>query len=454
MKATTVPGRWIALAAVALAGAVASGCGRRDTDQADVAWDSLDAVLTEVNIISMDTPEVLSGQAVAVRDGRIVWIGSASHVPRNVAAPRIAGGGRYLLPGLADVHVHTSEADLPLFLAAGVTTVLFKHGDSTKLALRAAAARGELLAPRIFTSGPLIAGRTIHWPHAVAGSGTAAATLVRQQAAAGYDFIKVYDFLSADAYEGLAATANDLGMPFVGHVPETVGLAGVIAAGQHCIDHAEQLIYATFGRARSMEARRMELDTVLAALRGQDVCLTSTLFGMKAMMRRGTPWSDSLYSRPEMRFVDPGIREWWSSFRGAEPSEAIFAKRDQFYQAQVALTRQLHEAGTAIVAGSDTPNLLLVPGYSLHDELDVLVADVGLTPFEAIRTATVNAAAALRTADAFGTVSVDKSADLILVDGNPLEDVSRLRRPAGVMLQGQWLDRADLDRALESVASR
>ncbi len=171
-------------------------------------------------------------------------------------------------------------------------------------------------------------------------------------------------------------------------------------------------------------------------------------------MRRGTPWSDSLYSRPEMKLVDLGIRDWWSSFRGAEPSEAILARRDQFYQLQVALTRQLHEAGTAIVAGSDTPNLLLVPGYSLHDELGVLVADVGLTPFEAIRTATVNAAAALQATEVFGTVAVGKSADLILVDGNPLEDVSRLRRPAGVMLQGRWLDRAELDRALESVSSR
>lgn len=449
-----VSGRWTASIALALAGAAASGCGPRDAAHTDVAWDAVDAVFVQVDIISMETEAVLREHAVAIRDGRIAWIGAASDVPGTVAARRIAGAGRYLLPGLADVHVHATEADLPLFLAAGVTTVLFKHGDSTHLALRAAAANGELLAPRILTTGPLIAGRPIHWPHVVAGTGQAAAALVREQAAAGYDYIKVYDFLSADAYEGLAAAARDLGIPFIGHVPDAVGLAGVIAAGQRCIDHAEQLIYGTFGRGRSMEVPLTELDTVVAALRGHDVCLTSTLFGMKAMMRRGTSWSDSLYVRPEMRFVDPGIRDWWSSFRGAEPSEEDLARRDHFYQLQVELTRRLHEAGTAIVAGSDTPNLLLVPGYSLHDELGVLVADVGLTPFEAIHSATVNAAAALGAADEFGTVAAGKSADLILVDGNPLEDLSRLRRPSGVMVRGQWLARADLERILESVASR
>jgi imidazolonepropionase-like amidohydrolase len=411
-------------------------------------WDTVDAIVGNASLVTMESETVLPNRALAIRSGRIVWIGPADAVPTQHDADFIDGQGGYVLPGLIDLHVHAAERDLPLFLAAGVTTVLFKHGAPEVLDWRAAAERGELTSPRIFSTGPLIAGRQIHWPHAIAASADEASALVQEHADAGYDFIKVYDFLSRGAYDGLAATAQRLGVPFLGHIPETVGIEGALAAGQLCVDHAEQLVYAAVGRERSMELRSAEVDSIVERLAGRGACLTTTLFGMKTMMMRGTPWFDSLYTRPEMAWVDAGTREWWNTFRGTVPSAEALARRAHFYESQRHLTKRLFEAGITLVAGTDTPNLLLIPGFALHDELRVLVDEVGLTPFEALQTATTRAATVLGRPTELGSIVPGASADLMVVDGNPLENLNAIRHPRGVMIRGRWYDRQDLRRAL------
>ena len=396
----------------------------------------------------MASDAVLNNRALAIESGRIVWIGPTDAVPEIHQAELIDVRGQYVLPGLIDFHVHAAERDLPLFLAAGITTVLFKHGSPDVLEWRAAAERFDLVSPRIFATGPLIAGREIHWPHTVATSRDEADALVRAHAAAGYDFVKVYDFLTREAYDGLIGAARQLGIPFLGHIPQAVGMEAVLTAGQHCIDHAEQLIYAGVGRERSMEVRTAEVDSIVGRFARDGACLTSTLFGMKVMMMRGTPWFDSLYARPEMALVASGIREWWATFRGAAPSTATLNRRAHFYEAQRYLTTHLFEAGVTLVAGTDTPNLLLIPGYALHDELQVLVDEAGLTPFEALQTATTHAAAMLDLAGELGSLVEGASADLIVTDASPLENLSALRRPVGVMLRGRWYGQRDLDRIL------
>ena len=427
---------------------VAFGCSR---DAPAGGWDGVETVITNVAVVSVETGTVELKRAIAVRDGRIDWIGSALDVPTDIPAAVIDGSNAYVIPGLIDLHVHTEERDFPLYLTAGVTTVLFKHGDTTTLTWRERARRGELLAPRIYTTGPLIAGREIHWPHVVATSAAEADARVREQLAAGYDFIKVYDFLSLAAYRGLAAAATEIGIRFIGHTPDGVGLASVLDAGQHCIDHADQLIYSTHGRQASMEVTAEEATAIAEAFAGHDTCFTSTLFGMKALMARGTSWSDSLYARPEMAFVDQGIRDWWNTFRSGPPSEERLAQRRHFYDAQVALTRALYDVGVTIVAGTDTPNLLLVPGFSIHDELQVLVEDVGLDPASALRTVTISAAEMLGVPGELGKVSEGYVADLVLAGNNPLEGLATLRRPVGVMLSGQWFDSAALGGLIDTV---
>ncbi len=290
-------------------------------------WDGVETVITNVAVVSVEAGTVEPKRAIAVRDGRIDWIGGALDVPTDIPAAVIDGGNAYVIPGLIDLHVHTEERDFPLYLTAGVTTVLFKHGDTTTLTWRAAARSGELLAPRIYTTGPVIAGREIHWPHVVATSAVEADARVREQLAAGYDFIKVYDFLSSAAYDGLAAAATEMGIRFIGHTPDDVGLAGVLDAGQHCIDHADQLIYSTHGRQASMEVTAEEARAIAEAFAGHETCFTSTLFGMKALMARGTSRSDSLYARPEMAFVDQGVRRVGEGVRRI--SRGSRARREQ-----------------------------------------------------------------------------------------------------------------------------
>lgn len=425
-----------------------SSCAR--LDEPPGGWETVDVIVKDVSLVSMQSDGVLQNHAVAIAQDRIVWIGASDAVPPTHTATLIDGEGGYVLPGLIDLHVHVSERDLPLFVAAGITTVLFKHGAPEHLEWRAEVERGERSGPRIFSTGPMIAGREIHWPHAVAHSAADASTLVREHADAGYDFIKVYDFLTPDAYEALAATADTLGIPFLGHLPADRRIETALAAGQHCIDHVEQLIYAAIGRDRSMEASSGEIDAIAETVARGGGCVTSTLFGMKTMMMRGSMWFDSLYTRPEMAFVDSGTRAWWNSFRGAEPSAEVAARRTHFYESQRYLTKRLSDAGVLMVAGTDTPNLLLIPGFALHDELRLLVDDVGLTPFEALQAVTIHAAAMLGRPTELGVVAAGGSADLILVADNPLEDIDIIRHPKGVMAQGRWHDRQDLNRLLEA----
>ena len=155
-----------------------------------------------------------------------------------------------------------------------------------------------------------------------------------------------------------------------------------------------------------------------------------------------------------MAFVDTATINWWTGFRGGPPSPERLATRTHFYDAQRALTKAMYDAGVNLIAGTDTPNLLLIPGFSLHDELDVLVNDVGLTPYEALRTATINASSALGASGEFGTIAVGASADLVLVNSNPLEALAPIRHPIGVMTRGHWLDRDALDQLLASLRSR
>jgi imidazolonepropionase-like amidohydrolase len=411
-------------------------------------WDTVDVILSNASLVTMESDTVLPNHTLAISSGRITWIGSADVVPTHHEAAFIDAQGRYVLPGLIDLHVHAAERDLPLFLAAGVTTVLFKHGTPEVLEWRTEAERGDRTSPRIFSAGPLISGRKIHWPHAVAASTDEASVLVQEHADAGYDFIKVYDLLNREAYGSLAMTAQRIGIPFLGHLPEAVGIEEALAAGQHCVDHAEQLVYAAVGRERAMEIRSAEVDSIVERLVRPGACLTSTLFGMKTMMMRGTPWFDSLFTRPEMSLVDAGTQEWWNTFRGTAPSAAALARRAHFSESQRYLTKRLFERGITLVAGTDTPNLLLIPGFALHDELRVLVDEVGLTSFEALQTATTRAAAMLGRPRDIGSIVQGASADLIVVDANPLENLNALRQPTGVMILGRWYDQQDLNRLL------
>lgn len=390
-------------------------------------------------VVPMDAARALADHTVIVREGRIVWLGpdAEAEIPANARVVDARGG--YLLPGLADMHVHATAEDFGAFLANGVTTIREMNGSPDHLRWREEIAAGRLLGPTLVVTGPLIAGEEQRWRHVLARTPEEAEALVREHARIGYDAVKVYDGLTEASYAALAATARELAISFVGHLPEAVGLDGALQAGQTGIEHVVSILQAVFGHDPDAE----RFGEVAARIARAGTWVTPTLASHEALALVASESYAGRLERPEIALVDPELVAWWRSL--ARPADSVrTAERIRRFERQRSLTRALHDAGVPLLAGTDTPNPLMVPGFSIHDELRNLVA-AGLTPFEAIRTATTAPARFLGQDGEFGTIEVGSRADLLLVEGDPLADVGTLAHPIGVMVRGEWLGRERLE---------
>ncbi len=405
--------------------------------------------ITNVDVLTMADEAILEDQTVLVLDGRIAWIGSSTKARFSANARTIDGEGSVLVPGLADMHTHVELADLPLFLANGVTTIREMNGSEEHLVWRDDIRSGRRTGPTMHVSGTLIAGQEIPWRHVVASSPEEAVRLVRQQVAAGFEFIKAYDGLSRETYDALVAEASRNDIPVVGHIPRDVGLAHVVEARQQSIEHVEQIMYSVVGH----EPDESRIPEAVATIKRGGTWVTPTLAVIEGLFTRSSPWFASLYERDEMKYVSAGTRGWWESLRpGPFDVAAVWKPVSPGVSFLSTLVQSLHASGVRMLAGSDTPNPMMVPGFSLHDELDAL-GRAGLSPYEVLKTATVHPAEFLDLDGEFGTIVVGARADLVLVQDNPLFDLSVLRRPAAVMVRGQWLDRGELDAMLAEATS-
>jgi imidazolonepropionase-like amidohydrolase len=397
----------------------------------------------------MDSEHVLRNQTVLVKNGSIVAVDDANKVAIPSDAMVIDGSGKYLLPGLADMHVHTAPSDFLLFLANGITTVREMNGSADHLKWRAQLASGELLGPHLFVASTMIAGEKQRYRHVLVTTPDEAAKVVKEFAVQGYDFIKVYDGLSRAVYDRIMQTAKEATILVVGHIPKAVGLDHALESGQKSIEHTEQIEYAaaSFDNPLSLQ----QADSVAAQIAHSRAWVTPTLASQEVLCRQATAWFNSLFDRPEMKFVDSSTLAWWSSLKQPHPHSGARGGIEDlggaFFSSQVSLVKSLNRQPAHILAGTDTPNPLLVPRFSLHDELRNL-HDAGLTNFEVLQTATTNPAAFLGLAAKSGTVEAGKRADLVLVDDNPLQNLETLRTPLGVMLGGKWLSRAQLQELL------
>lgn len=427
---------WLVLAAVLLPAATAG------------AQDAI--VLQDVSVLDVEAGTVLPDRTVIVEGAEIAWIGPAGEAPVPEGATVIDGTGRFLLPGLADMHVHMDASDVRLFLANGVTTVREMNGSPSHVALRDSIADGRVLGPRMLVASPLLAGVEQRWRHELVPDAEAARRAAREAEERGYDFLKVYDGLGAPAYAALVEEAGDLGLPLVGHIPEDVGLEGVLAAGQRSLEHVEQIAYATVGHAP--DPRR--IPEIAARIADGDAWVVPTLAAQRILTRARTSEYNERLSAPETAYVDPGILEWWASLAapaGAPdppPDDPRRRRSEAFYDFQRDLVGALHRAGVRLLVGTDTPNPLLVPGFSIHLELAAMV-DAGIPPMDVLRAATRDAARFVGEEGRWGVVAAGAAADLVLVDRNPLDGLDALRTPIGVMVRGTWLDREALDRMLE-----
>jgi imidazolonepropionase-like amidohydrolase len=407
-----------------------------------------DIAFTDVTLVPLDQNRTIDHQTVVVRDGRIATIGPATKVPVARSALRIDGRGRYLMPGLADLHVHLfNSKDLLLYLANGVTTIrnLGGYGAADSiLEIRRQIAAGERLGPTIYTSGNWLDGDPpVRDINTVVRTPAAARAIVEQQSAAGYDFIKVYQLLSREVYREILDAARQRGIAVTGHIPNAVGVAGVLEGGQAGVDHLAQFLGT-------------DAPATLAPRVGRaGIAVTTTLVMLhRALSMRSAPEVvEQLLARPEARYLSPDTRRFWRNapFIGLPPADGSFGP----YRRAEELVRAFQAEGVRLLLGTDAGLWGNAPGYSAVEELGRLV-ESGLTPYEALRAATAEPAAFLnqhvRNSCQPGAVSEGNRADLILLEANPLEGVANVRRQAGVMVRGRWLPRARLDEMLRELA--
>lgn len=426
------------------------------------------------SVVPMDRERILANQTVVVTDGEITALGPAAQVKVPGNAVRIEAKGRYLVPALSDMHVHiegeswnallspealAASKNVPFedflfpYVANGVTTVQVLSGTHELLPVRGKIATGELLAPRLILAR-MIDGPDKAWPPPLStwvSTAEEARDATRKAKAEGYDKMKVYSFLTKETYDAVIATAKEQQMDVVGHIPYALSVEYVVDSGQKMIAHTEEVAKHTHG---DYSAERITYFADRIADGG--VWLTPTLVTTRRILDEFSD-PDGLFSSPEAVYSShPMQRDIWSFISNMYqdiPPEARTKLRNDFEKFQRPFTKVFHDHGGQLMTGTDSLLPRLVPGFALHQELHELV-DVGLTPYEALRTSTTVPYEFLGESRQAGTIEVGKRTDLLLVEANPLEEISAASKIAGVMMRGRWIGRAEIDRRMREIARR
>ena len=425
-------------------------------------------------VIPMDRERVLEDQTVVVVDGRIREIGPAAAVKVPQGASRIDGRGRFLIPALADMHVHVEgeswekllspeakaaskatpfEDFLFPYVANGVTTVQVLSGTRELLPVRGQIAQGELFAPRLILAR-MIDGPDKAWPPPLAdwvATADEARDATRRAKADGYDKMKVYSFLTKETYDAVVATAKEQRMDVIGHVPYALSVEYVVDAGQKMIAHTEEVAKHADG-----DYSPERINYFAKRIADGGVWMTPTLVTTRRILDEFTD-PDGLYRAPEAIYAQhPMQKDVWSfisnMYKGI-PAPDRARLRTDFDKFQKPFTKVFHDRGGQLMTGTDALMPRLVSGFALHQELQEFV-DVGLTPYEALRASTTVPHEYLGEDKDAGTIAVGKRTDLLLVDANPLEDISAAAKISGVLMRGRWIDRDEIDRRMAKIAKR
>jgi imidazolonepropionase-like amidohydrolase len=462
-----------------------AGCDRQDesvdAEHIQLPATAGDFAFVNVTVIPMDTERVVNDQTVVISEGRITHIEPADSIHLAPEVTVIDGDGKFLVPGLADMHVHIwSDKEPPLYVAKGVTTVRNMWGAESTLKLREDINAGHVLGPTMITAGPLVDGSPRIWEGSVeVDDPEEAREIVREQQAAGYDFIKVYSNLSPEVFHAIADEAKKLGIPFAGHIPRSMEAADAMRAGMATVEHltghkaaSTNAGYSVGNGFRSQEMKDIADSVSAGEITMGDVFSNEKMQELGEIAKESGTWhsatlvvldrifltpeqSEAHFARPEMRYISPAIRSFWNpanDFRRKDVSEEAMLAMQQFHEVDQQQVAAFHATGTGIIAGTDAPNPFVLHGFAIYEELAFL-EQAGLSRFEAIAAATRNPAQFLQVEGEFGTVREGARADLILLDANPLEDLNNFESRQGVMLRGQWLPEEELLAALEAVAA-
>ena len=408
---------------------------------AELAHPSCHCVVRHVRVIDVARGTAMPDMRVEVRAGRIVAMVPDGDAPLPDGARPIDGTGRTLVPGLADMHVHqlVSASQHVLHLATGVTTVRDMSGFPWMLEWRARSRADQWLAPNMIVAGHILNAAPMGMYATLVRSRAQAVEAVRAQAAAGYDFIKIHNAVPEPLFSLIANEARAVGLPFAGHIPHGVSVAHAIGAGMRTLEHFKGYI--------DDRDLMITVDDWITPTKFGSAWNTPTLYAHRSFLRDSA--AAAWFVSEEARYVPALTKARWRDVAD-EPVQQIHAS---LQSKQQAVMRQLLPHTTRFLAGTDAGGgyPFMVPGYALHEELRLL-NETGLPALETLRAATLYAAEAAGRSGEFGEVAVGARADLLLVDGSPLDDLARLRRPHGVMLRGRWFDRAALDAILARLA--
>jgi Amidohydrolase family len=444
--------------------------------------------ITHVTIVDTGSGSSRRDMAVVIRGRTIISVGTTGriHIPSD--AFRLDASGKFLIPGLWDMHVHvlTPERDFPMFVANGVLGVRNMAGVAKDVfQWRADVASGRVLGPRMVACGPLIDGpEPAHPEHAIpvrnAQEGRRAVQSLKRM---GADFVKVYDGVPRDAYFAIARESKRLQLPFAGHVPVDISDVEASNAGQRSIEHGVDFLptseyeknklppsdyfqeamrtknfslipegIAKEGNAKLDHFSQQRTEELYKTFIKNDTYLTPT-----RVVDHALTFIDDIskHDDPRLQYVPASMREGWKPENGyltKYRTPAYIAFRKRAYDMTTKQMLVAHRLGVRFLAGTDVSAAYTYPGFSLHDELGLFV-ESGFTPLEALRTATVNPARFLGLSSSTGTIAVGKAADLVVLDANPLDDISNTRRISAVLVHGKLLQRRDLDGLLTKAQS-
>ena len=422
-------------------------------------------MFSNVSIIPMDKNGVLLNRDVVVNNGIITAIAPTTKFKYTKDALVIDGNGKWLMPGLAEMHAHVPPVDdlepmkdvVKLFALNGVTTIRGMLGHPRHIELRSKIQSGEIPGPRFITSGPSFNGNTVKTPDS-------AAAMVRDQKKMGYDFLKLHPGLTKENFAAIAATAKEVNIPFAGHVSFDVGVWRAINAGYATIDHLDGFVESLVPGIEKMK----EQETGLFALFIADKANESGIPKLMDSLYKHHIWvvptqslperwfhptkdADALGNEPEMKYMDAAtVNNWISTKKNLlsnpnyKPSTAI-----RLIEIRRKLIYACNKKGVGLLLGSDAPQVFDVPGFSVHHELLYLV-DAGLTPYEALKTGTLNVGKFLNRQD-IGVIKPGAVSDLLLLNGNPLEDINQSKNIEGVMMGNLWMNKDYINAELKKL---
>lgn len=413
-------------------------------------------VFTNVNVIPMDSEQVLMDQTVIIDGDRIVDVVPSSEITVPASAMVIDGTDKYLMPGLAEMHGHVPptnpgpnapeyfnkeyvESTLFLYVSAGITTVRGMLGYEGQLSLKDSVNSGVYIGPNLYLAGPSFNGNSISSPEE-------ARERVVKQKEEGWDLLKIHPGVSLEEYDAMVEAADEVGITFGGHVPADVGVIHAIESGQITIDHVDGYVsYLSQFEDQEMEEK---LDEVIRFTKEHNVWIVPTMALWETII--GAADYETMRTYDELKYIPKGVKQNYFDF--AENPQTGYAIGDPAEQAQLRsrILGEMNKAGVKILMGTDAPQLFSVPGFSIHRELPLMKA-AGMSNYEILLSGTKNVGEYFAEKDQFGTVAEGQRADLILLSDNPLEDLSVIKDHDGVMVQGKWYPREMIDQKLKEI---